>query len=72
MYRMTAEWGKLEAELVLVSDDKRTLALPAPASAEGTTLRGEGWTLELAAPWVVRPGARAGDFVIVRGAEATP
>ena len=66
-YRMTSDWGKLEAAYVLVSDDNRTLALPAPASTEGATLRGDGWTLELAAPWVVRPGARAGDFVVVRG-----
>ena len=72
VYRTTTDWGKLEAALVLVSDDGRTLALPAPTSPEGTTLQGEGWTLELAAPWVVRPGARAGDFVVVRGADAAP
>jgi hypothetical protein len=29
-------------------------------------LRGDGWMLTLAAGWVVRPGARAADFQVVR------
>jgi hypothetical protein len=65
-YRTTAEWGTLEASSVLLSTDRSTIALPAPASIEGTTLKGDGWTLTLAPGWVVRPGSRAGDFQVVR------
>jgi hypothetical protein len=50
---------------VLLSANRTTLAVPAPGSIDGTTLRGDGWTLTLAAGRVVRPGARAGDFQVV-------
>ena len=51
---------------VLVSTDRDRLTVPAPASIEGTSLKGDGWTLELAAGWSVRPGERAGDFKIAK------
>ena len=51
---------------VLVSIDGATLRLPAPASASGTLLTGEDWTVELAPGWVAQPGSRAGDFQVVR------
>ena len=67
-YRVSGEWGSLEAELVLVSADERTLALPAPAPArlEGKSLSGEGWKVTLNDGWVVRPGARKGDYEVIR------
>ena len=65
-YRATTEWGSLAAERVLMSADRATIAVPAPASTTGTQLKGEGWTLTIAPGWVVRPGARKGDFVLVR------
>ena len=65
-FRTTAEWGTLEASIVLMSTDRSTLTVPAPASTEGATLRGDGWTLTLASGWVVRAGRRAGDFQVVR------
>jgi len=65
-YRLTAEWGRLEADKILVSDDGETLVVPAPAELEGTELTGDGWTVELAPGWAVRPGPRSGDFRVVR------
>ncbi len=64
--RVTAEWGSLEAAHALRSGDRSKLTLPAPASLEGATLHGDGWTLKLAPGWVVRPGSRPGDFHLVR------
>ena len=65
-FRTTGEWGTLDAATVLLSVNRTTLTVPAPGSIDGTTLRGDGWTLTLASGWVVRPGARAGDFQVVR------
>ena len=65
-YRTTTAWGSLEAAHALVAADGRSLVLSAPTTTEGRTLRGEGWTIELADGWEVRPGSRPGDFVLVR------
>jgi hypothetical protein len=67
-YRMTGPWGALEAKNgVLLSSDGRTRRLPAPArSSDGTTITGDGWTLEVAPGWVVREGARRGDYEVVK------
>lgn len=66
-YRMTGEWGALEADKgVLVSTDGRTRRLSAPVRRDDTTMSGDGWTLKLAPGWVVREGARRGDYEIVR------
>ena len=65
-YRATTDWGALVAERVLMAADQSTIAVPAPASIAGAELAGDGWTLKLAPGWVVRPGQRPGDFVVVR------
>ena len=65
-YRAVTDWGTLVAERVLMSADQSTVAVPAPASVMGADLAGDGWTLKLAPGWVVRPGARSGDFVVIR------
>lgn len=65
-YRTKGEWGTLDASAALVDLDRGKLTVPAPASAEGRTLRGDGWTLAIGDGWVVRPGPRAGDFQLVR------
>ena len=65
-YRVSGAWGSLEADLVLVAADERTLALPAPGALEGKTLEGEGWKVTLNEGWLVRTGARAGDYEVVR------
>jgi hypothetical protein len=66
-YRQTGPWGVLEAENgVLVSTDGRTRRLPGPVRRDATTISGDGWTLEVAPGWVVREGARRGDYEVVK------
>jgi hypothetical protein len=66
-YRMKGEWGALEADKgVLVTSDGRLRRLPAPVRRDDTTVDGDGWTVKVAPGWVVREGARRGDFELVR------
>jgi hypothetical protein len=65
-YRLTASWGSLEADMILVSDDGETLRLPAPHPLSGKTFTGDGWTVTLAAGWTLQPGPRPGDFTVIR------
>jgi hypothetical protein len=66
-YRQSGEWGVLEASKgVLLSTDGGTRRLPAPARGDSTTITGDGWTFKAAAGWVVREGARRGDYVVVK------
>ena len=62
----SAEWGSLDVTAggALVSTDYRSLRVPAPADTTGRTIHGEGWTLELAPGWSIRPGARPGDLTV--------
>ncbi len=64
--RVIADWGNLEAATALRSTDRSHIIVPAPVSIDGIVLRGDGWTLQLAPGWVVRPGPRAGDFQVMR------
>lgn len=66
MFRVTTTWGSLDAAAMLWSADRSTLVLPAPANPEGSTIRGEGYTLTIAPGWSVRPGERPGDFRLAR------
>jgi hypothetical protein len=63
---VNAVWGVLDAAQVLRPDDRSNITLPAPASAQGSTLEGDGWMLKIATGWVVRTGNRSGDFQLVR------
>ena len=65
-YRVTAEWGTLEADRVLVSDDRTTIAVPAPMVVAGGIIEGKGWTLRLASGWILGDGPRQGDYSVVR------
>ena len=66
-YRMTGAWGAIEADKgVLVSTDGRTRRLLAPVRRDETTITGDGWTLKVAPGWVVRQGARPGDYEVVK------
>ena len=65
-YRVKAEWGSLEASRLLMSEDQATLTLPAPVNVKGPVVTGDGWTLTLAPGWTLGPGARAGDYRLVR------
>jgi hypothetical protein len=66
-YSQSGEWGTLEADNgVLVTSDGRLRRLPAPVRGDGTTISGDGWTIKAAAGWVIREGARPGDYEMVR------
>jgi hypothetical protein len=66
-YRMKGDWGALEANKgVLISTDGRTRRLPAPVRRDDTTISGDGWTLKVAPGWVIRDGARRGDYEVVK------
>jgi hypothetical protein len=51
---------------VLVSTDGHTRRLPAPVRRDETTIVGDGWTLKVAPGWMVREGARQGDYEVVK------
>ncbi len=51
---------------MLVASDGRSRRLAAPARPEGGAIAGDGWTFKAAPGWVVREGARRGDYEVVR------
>jgi hypothetical protein len=66
-YRASGNWGTLEAEKgVLVASDGRTRRIPAPTRRDDATVAGDGWTFKAAPGWVIREGARQGDYEVVR------
>jgi len=66
-FRSSGGWGTLEAEKgVLVASDGRSRRLPAPVRHDDGTFAGDGWTFKAASGWVVREGARRGDYEVVR------
>jgi hypothetical protein len=65
-YRQTGPWGALDADKgVLLSTDGRTRRLPAPVRRDETTISGDGWTLTVSPEWMIREGARQGDYEVV-------
>src|SRR5262249_61835797 len=67
-YTTKGEWGTLEATKGVLIRDNGTRQLPGPVRIEGATLTGDGWTVTVAQGWVVRPGARPGDYRTSHGA----
>jgi hypothetical protein len=66
-YRMSGPWGTLEAEKgVLEASDGRSRRLPAPVRGDGAAISGDAWTFKAAPGWVIREGARRGDYEVVR------
>jgi hypothetical protein len=66
-YRLSGECGTLAAENgVLVAADGSSRRLPAPVRSDDATVSGDGWTFTAAPGWVVREGARKGDYEVVR------
>ena len=66
-YRQSGAWGSLEAEKgVLVASDGSSRRVPAPVRRDDGTFAGDGWTFKAAPGWVVREGARRGDYEVVR------
>jgi hypothetical protein len=66
-YRLAGAWGTLEAENgVLVTSDGSSRVVPGPARHDERTVSGDGWTVKTAPGWIVRDGARQGDYEVVR------
>ena len=65
-FRTSGDWGALDGVLVLMSADRSKLTVPGPWTIDGATVSGEGWTLKLAAGWVLRRGTRDGEFAVVK------
>jgi hypothetical protein len=66
-YRLSGACGTLAAENgVLVASDGRSRRLPAPVRGDDMTISGDGWTFKAAAGWVIREGARKGDYEVVK------
>jgi hypothetical protein len=66
-FTQSGQWGRLDANGgVLRAADGSTLSVPVSGPLEGTTLRGDGWSVTLNAGWLVQPAARPGSFIIVR------
>lgn len=66
-YRHNAESGTLEAEKgVLLESGGSVRRVPAPVRRDDTTVAGDGWTFTAKPGWVIREGARRGDYEVVR------
>jgi hypothetical protein len=66
-FRASGPWGTLEAEKgVLVASDGRSRRVSAPVRKDDATFTGDGWTFTAAEGWVVREGARKGDYEVQR------
>jgi hypothetical protein len=66
-FKASGPWGTLDAERgVLVATDGSSRRASAPVRREDGTFAGDGWTFKAAPGWVVREGARRGDYEVVR------
>ena len=66
-YRLSGRCGTLAAENgVLVAPDGGSRRLAAPVRGDEVTISGDGWTFKAAPGWVIREGARRGDYEVVR------
>ncbi len=65
-YRQKGDWGTLDATNGVLVGDDGTRRLPGPVRVDGTKVTGEGWTVTVATGWLVRSGARSGDYQIIR------
>jgi len=62
-----ARWGQLTVDSLgaLVASDFSSIRVAAPADTAARPLTGPGWKLKLKPGWIVKPGARPGDFEVV-------
>jgi hypothetical protein len=66
--RIYDEWGILDAKNgALMRPDWSGVIVAAPNASAGTSLKGDGWTLELKPGWKVVAGSRKGDFILTSG-----
>jgi len=61
------QWGKLEVVSGgALMKNWKLIRVPVPASVEGSVVKGDGWTLTIAAGWSAKPGKRLGDWTIAK------
>jgi hypothetical protein len=61
--RISDKWGVLEVKNgALMNPDWSAVTVVAPSVVVGSSLKGDGWTLELNPGWKVVPGERRGDY----------
>jgi hypothetical protein len=66
-YNTSGAWGTLSAAKgVLVASDGGSRRVSAPVRRDDGTFAGDGWTFTAAPGWIVRDGARRGDYEVVR------
>ena len=66
-FRFTGRPGSLVAEKgVLVSSDGGARTVAGPTRQDDRTLTGDGWTFTAAPGWIIREGARRGDYEVVQ------
>jgi len=66
--RITDDWGILDAENgALMKADWSAVIVAAPSVSKGSSLGGDGWTLELKPGWKIVRGTRKGDFMLATG-----
>lgn len=64
--RISDEWGVLDAQSgALLKPDWSAVIVVAPSASAGSSLNGDGWTLELRPGWRIVPSTRKGDFLLV-------
>jgi hypothetical protein len=70
--RVTDAWGILAVSGgALMTREGRRVArvyVPAPTDRNARPLQGDGWTLELAPGWTLRPTERKGDYALQKSA----
>ncbi|MGA7930171.1 MAG: hypothetical protein WCA20_29780 [Candidatus Sulfotelmatobacter sp.] len=66
--RISDDWGILDAKNgALMKPDWSAVIVVAPLASTGSSLKGDGWTLELKPGWKIVLGTRKGDFILVSG-----
>jgi len=66
--RISDDWGILDAKNgALMKPDWSAAVVVAPSASTGSSLKGDGWTLELKPGWKLIPGSRKGDFILASG-----
>lgn len=68
--RITDDWGVLETQNgLLLSPKWDAVTLSGPATASGSMIKGDGWTIALNPGWTAAPGPRPGDLALKGPAE---